>query len=221
MTNPLLAQTPLPEFSKIKPKHIKPAVEQSIKNCKAVITEVLASNKQFTWQNLVAPIDAIDDVLSKLWSPVSHMNSVVSNDKHRKAYETCLPLLSEYGTFVGQHQQLYQAYQQLADSTEYSQLGNAQQKVIDNALRDFKLSGIALNDSDKKRYGEIVTRLSELSSKFSNNVLDATQAFSVNITKVSELAGLPDSTLEAAQALAASKDDAIKDSYLFTLDIPI
>lgn len=221
MINPLLPQTvkntDLPVFSKIKPEHVKPAVEQAIANCKKIIEEVLTKQDSYTWETLVMPIDEVDDVLSKLWSPVSHMNSVVSTDELREAYESCLPLLSEYGTFVGQHQGLFQAYQSLKNSDQFATLNIAQQKVITNALRDFKLSGIALNDNDKKRYGEIVTRLSELSSSFSNNVLDATEAFSVNITDKTELSGLPDSILAAAQALAASKE---KQGYTFTLDIP-
>jgi len=186
MTNPLLPQTvknmDLPVFSKIKPEHIKPAVEQAISDCKEIISNVLAKNTPFTWESLIEPIDEVDDVLSKLWSPVSHMNSVVSSDELRDAYEACLPLLSEYGTFVGQHQGLYQAYQSLKDSELFDKLDTAQQKVITNALRDFKLSGIALNNDDKKRYGEIVSRLSDLGSNYSNNVLDATHAFTVNIT---------------------------------------
>jgi oligopeptidase A len=217
MTNPLLQTTSLPQFSKIKPEHIKPAVEQAIIDCKATIAEVLANNTLFTWANLVAPIDEVDDVLGKLWSPISHMNSVVNSDELRDAYESCLPLLSEYGTFVGQHAGLFAAYQQLNESDAFKHLNTAQQKVINNALRDFTLSGIALNEADKKRYGEISTRLSELSSTFGNNILDATQAFSVNITDETELAGLPESAKEAAKALAQAQE---KTGWLFTLDIP-
>ncbi len=221
MTNPLLPQAvknlELPAFSKIRAEHVKPAVEQAITDCKKIIEEVLSKQDCFTWENLVMPIDEVDDVLSKLWSPVSHMNSVVSSDALREAYESCLPLLSEYGTFVGQHIGLFQAYQSLKNSDGFATLNTAQQKVITNALRDFKLSGIALNDEDKKRYGEIATRLSELSSNFSNNVLDATQAFSVNIIDEKDLQGLPDSALAAAQALATSKE---QQGYTFTLDIP-
>lgn len=217
MTNPLQQNTSLPQFSKIKPEHIKPAVEQAIADCKETIADVLANNTEFTWDNLVAPIDEVDDVLGKLWSPISHMNSVVNSDELRDAYESCLPLLSEYGTFVGQHAGLFSAYQQLSESAEFGQLNPAQQKVITNALRDFKLSGIALNEEDKKRYGEIATRLSELSSSFGNNILDATHAFSVNITDESELSGLPESAKEAAKALAHAQE---KSGWLFTLDIP-
>ncbi|PKI15787.1 oligopeptidase A [Colwellia sp. 12G3] len=217
MTNPLLVPSELPAFSKIKPEHVKPAVEQAISDCKKVIEQVLANNDVFTWENLVLPIDAVDDVLSKLWSPVSHMNSVTSSDELRDAYESCLPLLSEYGTFVGQHEGLYQAYQSIRDSSEFSHLNIAQQKVITNALRDFTLSGIALSDENKKRYGEIVTRLSELSSSFSNNVLDATHAFSITIDDESDLTGLPESALAAAKELATVKE---KQGFTFTLDIP-
>jgi oligopeptidase A len=216
MSNPLLAQSALPQFSLIKPEHVKPAVEQAIAACKKTIEEVLCHN-HYTWDNLVAPTDDADDILGKLWSPVSHMNSVVNSDELRDAYESCLPLLSEYGTFVGQHQGLFDAYQKLASSDEYSTLDIAQKKVIDNALRDFKLSGIALNNDDKKRYGEIVTRLSELSSTFGNHLLDATHAYSVNITHEEELAGLPESAKEAAAVLATEHE---KQGWLFTLDIP-
>jgi len=217
MNNPLLEQTSLPQFLKIKPEHVKPAVEQAIKDCKETIEQVLNTTDHFTWSSLIEPIEEVDDRLSKLWSPVSHMNSVVNSDELRDAYESCLPLLSEYGTFVGQHQGLYKAYQELAESNEYNGLDTAQKKVIDNALRDFKLSGIALPEQDKQRYGEIVTRLSELSSAFSNNLLDATHAYSVNITDETELSGLPDSAKEAAAELAKSQD---KNGWLFTLDFP-
>ena len=217
MTNPLLQQHALPQFSKIKAEHIKPAVEQAIADCKQCIEQVLNENTSYTWQNLVMPVDEVDDVLGKLWSPVSHMNSVVSSDELREAYESCLPLLSEYGTYVGQHQGLYQAYKQLAESEHYQTLDTAQQKVIDNALRDFKLSGIALPEQQQKRYGEIVTKLSELSSSFNNNLLDATQAFTVNITDETELAGLPDSAKAAAAQLAEAKELS---GWLFTLDFP-
>jgi oligopeptidase A len=217
MTNPLLESSSLPQFSKIKPEHVKPAVEHAIKLGRDAIEKALSENSTYTWQNLVMPIDEADDILAKLWSPVSHMNSVVNSEALRDAYEECLPLLSEYSTWVGQHKDLYNAYQQIADSDAFKQLDQAQQKVISNALRDFQLSGIALNEDDQKTYGKIVSRLSELSSKFSNNVLDATQAFSVLITDESELAGLPQSAQDAAKALAESKEQI---GWLFTLDFP-
>jgi oligopeptidase A len=230
MSNPLLLQKGLPEFSQIKPEHVKVAVEQAISECKSTLASVLSANDTYTWDNLVAPIDACDDILSRLWSPVSHLNSVLSSDELRQAYESCLPLLSQYGTFVGQHQGLYDAYLQISQSEQFANLSPAQRKVIENGLRDFKLSGIALKSDDKKRYGDIVTRLSELSSTFSNNVLDATQAFTVLITDQAQLSGLPDSALEAAKALAELKAEskaALKtedknsgSGWLFSLNIP-
>lgn len=217
MSNPLLNQAGLPEFSKIKPEHIKPAVEQAIDDCKAEIERVVASGGPYSWDSLIASIDEVDDKLERIWSPVSHINSVANSEEMRDAYESCLPLLSEYGTWVGQHEGLFKAYQSFADSPIFLDLDTAQQKTIKNALRDFKLSGIALNDKDKVRYGEIQTRLSELASKFSNNLLDATGAFTVNITNENELSGLPESALAGAKQLAESAE---LDGWLFTLDIP-
>ncbi|WP_025821459.1 oligopeptidase A [Shewanella marina] len=217
MSNPLLSQTELPQFSKIKPEHIQQAVEQAITHCRDTIEQVLADNQEYTWANLVAPLEEADDQLSKIWSPVSHMNSVVSNPEWREAHDACLPLLSEFGTFVGQHQGLYQAYKALAASPEYATLPRAKQQVIDNSLRDFELSGIGLSDEQKVRYGQIVKRMSELTSQFSNQLLDATHAWSKLITDEAELVGLPDSAKAAAKAMAAAKE---QDGWLFTLDYP-
>lgn len=217
MSDTTTNQDLLPKFSQINIDEIKQNVEKAIEHCKQTIADALANNTHYTWQNLVMPIDEADDQLGRLWSPVSHMNSVKSSDELRAAYESCLPLLSEYSTFVGQHTGLYQAYEAIAQSNEFNGLSQPQQKVVTDALRDFKLSGIALDETAQQRYGEIVTRLSELSSNFSNNVLDATHAFTVTITDESELAGLPQSAKDAAQELAQSKEQS---GWLFTLDFP-
>ncbi|QBY04465.1 oligopeptidase A [Thalassotalea sp. HSM 43] len=221
MTNPLLEQAQqqgaLPLFSQIKPEHIKPAVEKAINDAKQAIESIAAKGQDYSWQNLVAYLDDVDDILEKIWSPVSHMNSVVNSDELRDAYDSCLATLSEYSTWVGQHEGLYNAYKSLSESNEFNRLDVAQKKVISNALRDFKLSGIGLEQDKKQRYGEIQTRLSELASKFSNNLLDATGAFSVLIDDESELAGLPDSALAGAKQMAESQQ---KQGWLFTLDIP-
>jgi oligopeptidase A len=128
MSNPLLTFTDLPPFSQIKPEHVKPAVEQAIDACRAKIDAVLEGNSNPTWDNVVAPIEEIDDKLSRLWSPVSHMNSVVNSDELREAYESCLPILSEYGTWVGQHKGLYEAYKAIKASDAFAALSQAQQK---------------------------------------------------------------------------------------------
>lgn len=217
MSNPLLNGAKLPLFSQIKPEHIQVAVEQAIAQCRAKIDEVLQNPGPFTWDNLVAPLEQVDDELSQIWSPVSHMNSVVSTDEWRAAHDACLPLLSEYGTYVGQHQGLYQAYKSLRASADFDQLSQAQQMVIEHSLRDFELSGIGLDDGQKVRYGEIVKRLSELTSGFSNQLLDATQAWTKLITDEAKLAGLPDSAKAAAKAMAEARE---LEGWLFTLDFP-
>ncbi|MEL4282073.1 MULTISPECIES: oligopeptidase A [Shewanella] len=217
MSNPLLNGAKLPLFSQIKPEHIQVAVEQAIAQCRAKIDEVLQTPGPFTWDNLVAPLEQVDDELSQIWSPVSHMNSVVSTDEWRAAHDACLPLLSEYGTYVGQHQGLYEAYKSLRASADFDQLSQAQQMVIEHSLRDFELSGIGLDDGQKVRYGEIVKRLSELTSGFSNQLLDATQAWTKLITDEVELAGLPDSAKVAAKAMAEVRE---QEGWLFTLDFP-
>ncbi|CAK3045268.1 oligopeptidase A [Vibrio crassostreae] len=217
MSNPLLTFTDLPPFSQIKPEHVKPAVEQVIEACRNKIEQVLEGNNSPSWDNLVAPIEEVDDRLGRIWSPVSHMNSVVNSDELREAYESCLPVLSEYGTWVGQHKGLFEAYKAIKASEAFSALNRAQQKTITDALRDFELSGIGLPADEQHRYGEISKRQSELGSQFSNNVLDATMGWSKQITDVAELAGMPESALAAAQAAAESKE---QEGYLLTLDIP-
>ncbi|RDV24169.1 oligopeptidase A [Alteromonas aestuariivivens] len=217
MTTPAIEHTEgLPIFSGIDPEHIKPAIEKAIEACKNTIEEVVASG-DYSYQNLVMRIEEIDDRLSKMWSPVSHMNSVVSSDELREAHDSCLPLLSEYGTWVGQHEGLFKAYTQLRESEEYAGLEQQQQKLIDNTIRDFTLSGVALPAEQKKRYAEIQARLSELSSTFSNNVMDATMGWTRHVADKEELAGLPESALDAAAQAAHAKD---LQGWLFTLDIP-
>ena len=217
MTNPLLSNSPLPRFSQIKPEHVLPAIKETLNNCRKTIETVLEQHSDFTWDNLIQPIDEMDEKFSRAWSPVSHLNSVKNSPELREAYEACLPLLSEYSTWVGQHKPLYQAYKQLKDSKHYENLTKAQKKVIDNALRDFELSGIGLSEEKQKRYGEIVAKLSELSSQYSNNVLDATMGWSKLITNVEDLAGMPESALAAAKEQAKAKD---QEGWLLTLDIP-
>ncbi|MEZ9168652.1 oligopeptidase A [Vibrio cyclitrophicus] len=217
MSNPLLTFTDLPPFSQIKPEHVKPAVEQVIEACRNKIEQVLEGNTSPSWDNLVAPIEEVDDRLGRIWSPVSHMNSVVNSDELREAYESCLLVLSEYGTWVGQHKGLFEAYKAIKASEAFSALNRAQQKTITDALRDFELSGIGLPADEQHRYGEISKRQSELGSQFSNNVLDATMGWSKQVTDVAELAGMPESALAAAQAAAQAKE---LEGYLLTLDIP-
>lgn len=207
----------LPLFSQITPEQILPAVKQAISDNKALIEKKLSELTDFTWDNFVSPIDEADDHLAKLWSPVGHMNAVVSNDELREAHDACLPLFAEYSTFIGQHQGLYEAYLSISTSEQYASLKTEQQKVITDALRDFKLAGIALPEDKKQRYGEITQQLAQLQSQFSNHVMDATLAWSKLITDVELLAGLPESALAAAKQAAQEKQ---QQGYLLTLEFP-
>jgi oligopeptidase A len=217
MSNPLLTFTDLPPFSEIKPEHVKPAVEQAIAACREKVEEVVANNEAPSWENVCAPLAEVDDKLSRLWSPVSHLNSVKNSNELREAYESCLPLLSEYSTWVGQHKGLYDAYKAIKASDEFASLSQAQKKSITDALRDFDLSGIGLPADQQHRYGEISKRMSELSSQFSNNVLDSTMGWTKHITDEKELVGMPESAMAAAKAAAEGKE---LDGWLLTLDIP-
>jgi oligopeptidase A len=222
--NPLLQATTanaLPSFSRIKAEHALPAMEQLLNNNRQRINQLLkdinSGTTPVSWQALVTPMEAWDDELSQAWSPVSHMNSVVSSDERRDAYNACLPLLSAYSTEMGQNQDLYKAYKKLAASEEFKTLNTEQKTSIEHALRDFRLAGIALEGEKKSRYGELKQRMSELTSKFGENVMDATQAWTKVITDKTELAGLPDSALALAQQQAKAKE---QEGYLFTLDFP-
>ena len=216
MTNPLLAAHELPRFSEIQPEHIQPAIEQLLQQSRETV-EQLVKQPQLSWDNFIVPLNEIGDRLHRAWSPVSHLNSVKNSPQLREAYQACLPLLSEYSTWIGQHEGLYNAYAQLKDSAEFANYSVAQKTAIDHALRDFKLSGISLPPEKQQRYGEIVSRLSELNSQFSNNVLDATMGWDKVIEDESLLQGLPESALQAAKQSAESKGLS---GYRFTLEFP-
>ncbi|MDO9955971.1 oligopeptidase A [Glaesserella parasuis] len=216
MSNPLLNNTGLPKFSQIQPEHVVPAIEQLIQQCRDTIEQVSQIDTP-TWENFYLPQAITGDKLSRAWSPVVHLNSVKNSSELREAYQACLPMLSEYSTWVGQHQGLYQGYVKLKNSPEFATYSLAQKKAIENSLRDFELSGISLPADKQKRYGEISARLSELSSQFSNNVLDATMGWDIVIDDDADLKGLPESALEGAKLSAQSKE---KSGYRFTLEFP-
>ena len=217
MSNPLLETHELPPFSAIQPEHVEPAISQLIDANRKHLQALLSDLQQPSWDNLVAPLEAQGDLLDQAWSPVSHLNAVCNNDALRTAYNNSLALLTEYGTEVSQNTELYNAYQQLADSEDYGRLTQAQKQAVDNALRDFRLGGVALDGEQKKRFGAIQKRLSELSTQFSNNVLDATQAWFKHFTDAEALAGLPESALAQAAQAAAQKQLS---GYVVTLDFP-
>ncbi|HEC58823.1 MAG TPA: oligopeptidase A [Methylophaga sp.] len=217
MTNPLLENNVLPAFSAIKPEHVEPALNQVLEQAKQTVEDLLKNQQQPTWQSLVLPMEALDATIDKVWSPVSHLNSVMNSDELRVAYNACLPKLSQFGTELGQNEDLYKAYNALANSVAYDDLDIAQKKVIDNALRDFRLSGVELSQTDRDKFKQISQQLTELTAKFEENLMDATHAWKKHITDEALLSGLPESTKDMA-AQFAQRDNL--DGWLFTLDFP-
>lgn len=214
--NPLLEHHTLPPFEAIRPEHVVPAIETIIADNRPA-TEALAQRQDVSWQTLAAPLEALDDRLSQAWSPVSHLNSTMNSDALREAYQQCLAMLSEYSTWVGQNTALFQAFERLRQSDEFSTLDTAKRKAIDNTLRNFRLAGVDLPAAQKKRYGEIQARLSELGNTFSNQLLDATQSWHLDLEDAERLSGLPDSALETLKANAEAKNIS---GYRITLDVP-
>ena len=211
-------QANLPAFSQLVVSEINPQLDKILHNNQQAIDAILQQAQKsdsdcYSWDNLVAPIEQLNDQLSNFWSPVSHLNAVCNTDELRLAYNEAQPKLSAYYTKIGQNHALYSAYKQLANDS----LNAHQQKVISNALRDFELSGVALTTDKKKKFASIKLRTTELSNKFSENVLDSTQAWQKHITDVTELAGMPELALAAAQQAAKEKD---LDGYLLTLEFP-
>ncbi|HAN29284.1 MAG TPA: oligopeptidase A [Haliea salexigens] len=216
MTNPLMEKNLLPPFSAIRAEHVEPAIRTLIERHKAQLNALLAQPGPRTWASLIAPIEAMDDELAQCWSPVGHLNGVLNSEALRAAYKACLPLLSEYRTWVGQNADLYAAYCEVAQGEDFNALGQAEQQAVHNALRDFKLAGVALPETSKKRFGEIQQQLAKLSSQFSDNVLDASNAWSKQVT-AEQLQGLPASAIASATQAAQERD---LEGCLLTLDFP-
>jgi oligopeptidase A len=216
MNNPLLEMDGLPDFSKISPEIIEPAIDQLLAENRRVIEHLLESGQQHDWKNLVEPLEQLDNRLSRAWSPVSHMNSVVNNDELRKAYNACLPKLSDYATEMGQNSALCDAYKAVAEEGE--DLDPAQNKLLNNALLDFHLSGVDLPPEKKQRYKEISQALSQLTTKFEENLLDATNGWSKLISNQADLSGLPDSALALAAQTARQRSHP--EGWLLTLEFP-
>ena len=218
MTNPLLEHHKLPPFEDIKAEGIVPAITEIIKHNKEQIERLLATQPN-TWETLVEPLQILDNRLSNAWSPVGHMNHVVNSDELRDAYNASLPLLTEYSTELGQNQDLYQAFVALKNNAEhYNSLSAPRKQVIEHSLRSFRLAGISLPEEQQKEYAEISTQLSKLTSKFGENVLDATQAWTKLITDEKELAGVPESSMAVLKQLAEAKGHT--EGHLLTLDLP-
>ncbi len=208
---------PLPCFTVINPKMILPELEKILNQNRMEIAALLEQPEPFTWDNLIQPFEEISDRLDQYWSRIEHLHSVKSSDELREAYNLCLPILSDYGTELSHNQKLFYAIQSIAINCEYQNLDHAQQRAIDLDIRNFKLAGVALEADKKLRFAELSKELSQLCTQFEENVLDATQAWHKLVTDETELSGLPERVLRAAQEAA---EKAGHKGWLFNLEIP-
>ncbi len=209
--------TLLPSFSTIKASEIVPTIERMIVENKKAISSFVERSSEYTWENLMSPIEEIEDEFHRYWSRINHCHHVVDTPELRDSYNACLPLISEYGTWISQNESLYNAVNFIAQSTQYQQLSVAQKKTIDNNLRDFRLAGVHLPKDKKEQFAEFNKELSKLTSQFEQNVLDATQAWTKHITDEKQLAGLPESAIMAANAYAKEHN---LDGWLLNLHMP-
>lgn len=207
------AQVGLPQFSHIDTNHFQTHLEVMLKKHLEQVDRLLKENPHYTWDNLMYPLDDMADELERFWSPLSHLHGVMDSPQLRKCYDACLPMLSAYESAMGHNHELYEAIK----SIDKHALNPVQQKLIDDCLRDFELSGVALHQEHKKRFEAIQTRLDELTNQFEHNILDATQAFTLHIKDSSRLAGLPEHALNTAKEVAAEKG---LEGHLLTLEYP-
>ena len=215
--NPLLDFSGLPRFSEIQPQHVRPALDQLLEELRDRKEKLFGEIAEFTWKSFVQPMEDMDEMLHRMWTPVSHLNAVMNNESLRTVYNECLPLLSEYGTELAQDERVYAAYRQVSERKDFPTLSPAQQKIVNNALRDFRLAGAELNEKDKQAFKQNQKRLAELTSKFSENVLDATNAWEMVLTDEKQLAGLTEFAVNMARQNAEQHGYT---GWRFTLDGP-
>ncbi|NOZ10363.1 MAG: M3 family metallopeptidase [Gammaproteobacteria bacterium] len=216
-SNPLLNVSGLPRFKEIHPEHVEPALDNLLESNRAKLERLLANAEPYSWDNFAQAMEDMDEDLDRMWSPVSHLNAVCDSADLRDAYNRCLPKLTNYATEISQDPRVFQAYLQIAESADFRILSRAQKKIIDNTLRDFRLSGAELGGDAKKAFKAIRQELSTLTSRFEQNLLDATHAWSLSVTEREKLAGLPDTAM--AMAAQAAKQDGVQ-GWKFTLDAP-
>ena len=217
MFNPVLYREGLPLFDQIKPDHISPAIESILKEANTLIHSLREMSTPPSWDNFVEPIEMISEKISRAWGQIEHLNAVVNSENLRKAYNDNLIKLTEFYTNLSQDESLYKKYQSLKNSETFNSLTSSQKRVIDNVLREFKLGGAELNEGEKKRFKVIQEKLAKLSTQFEENILDATNEFSIFVDHVDELSGIPEENIKKARAEA--KEDK-KEGYKFTLHFP-
>ena len=217
MSNPLTEFQGLPPFTQIRPEHVEPAIEQLLSESRQQIDQLAAHIRDATWDNFIEPLENIQDRINKVWSPVSHLNAVMNNAALRTAYNNCLAKITEFHTDLSQDKRIYNAYHAIKTGREFAQLDIAQQKTINDALRDFHLSGIDLPAEKQQRFKAIKQQLSKLTSTFSDNVLDATNAWKKTVMDEAQLAGLPESAKAMAKQTAEHNQES---GWMLTLDFP-
>ncbi|VEG91751.1 M3 family metallopeptidase [Legionella spiritensis] len=203
----------LPHFSSVDAKTYVERLDAMLQRHLQQIADCLSGSQTFGWDNLMRPLEDMDDELEQFWSPLAHLHAVVNSRELRACYQACLPKLAAYDAAIGHNQRLYDAIHSL-DTTK---LDNAQQKIVQDALRDFELSGVALPPEKKHRYEMIQTQLADLSNQFDNNVLDAGQAFTLHITNEDQIRGLPEHARHAAAELAKEKN---REGWILNLEFP-
>jgi oligopeptidase A len=218
MDNPLLLPTGLPPFSRIRPEHIAPAMRQVLDQNREALKVVLKkAGDDPDWEQLVEPLEEMEDRLSRVWSPVRHLHAVRDSEELRKVYEQALAWLTEYSTELAQNGDLYHAVKKLYEGPRGESLNPAQRKLLSDMLVHFRLGGVGLPPEKKARYARIQQELSQLATRFEQNLLDATQAWSKHVTAAEQLSGLPESSLNMLQQAAQEED---KDGWLLTLQMP-
>lgn len=221
--NPLLIGKGLPPFQDIKPEHVVPGMTQILEELEQTFTD-LESNLTPTWEGLVEPLTEIEERITWSWGVVGHLMSVKNSQELREAYEQVQPQIVQFSNKVSQSKPVYEGFKALRESDQWDTLEPAQQRIVEAALRDAELSGVALEGEKKERFNAIQLKSAELSTKFSNNVLDATKAFKLKLTQKEEVEGLPPSLLSlAAQTARAEGDEnatAENGSWIITLDYP-
>ena len=215
MHNPLLDGQPLPPFLEIRPEHVEPAVREVLTENRVRIEELAALTLP-TFATLIEPLEELQHRVARTWSPVSHLNAVLNSDALRSGYNACLPLLSAYQTDLAQSEPLFHAYRTIADQ-EGAALAPVQRQVIEHAMRDFRLTGVGLPAERKERFKTAMLELTQLQSKFEENVLDATNGWSRRVTEPSDLRGLNDMLIELAARRAHERGVA---GWILNLDQP-
>ena len=221
--NPLLIGKGLPPFDKIEPSHIVPAITELLQELETNLPKLEAEVIP-TWEGLVEPLTAMEEKLGWSWGIVGHLMGVKNSPELREAYEKMQPEIVKFYSKLSQSQPLYKAFKELRNSADWDEFEPAQQRIIESSLRDFELSGVGLEGETKERFNQIQLESAELSTKFSNNVLDATKAFKLKLTDKQDVDGLPNSALSlmAQTAKAEGEEEATPENgpWVVTLDYP-